>query len=165
MFTKRGPHIRSRRAFLKSLLAALVTGYLPRPPWAYCLAAPQSRGSFPFELVPPTVSGITWVHHNGRSPEMYLPETVGAGCAFIDYDNDGLMDIFLVNSGKGDFFDPQSPIRNALYKNNREGTFTDVTEKAGVASGGYGMGVAVGDYDGDGWPDLLVTQYNGVILY
>src|SRR6059058_1777750 len=106
----------------------------------------QRSGKFPFELVPSATSGITWVHHNGRSPEMYLPETVGAGCAFIDYDNDGWMDIYLVNSGKCDFFDSRPPLRNALYRNNRDGTFTDVTEKAGVSGGGYGMGVAVGDY-------------------
>ena len=68
------------------------------------------------------------------------------------------MDIYLVNSGKCDFFDPTPPLRNALYHNNRDGTFTDVTEKAGVAGGGYGMGVAVGDYDGDGFPDLYVTS-------
>ncbi len=96
---------------------------------------------------------------------MYLPETTGAGCAFIDYDNDGWMDIYLVNSGECDFFKPQPPLRNALYKNNRDGTFTDVTAKAGVQAGGYGMGVAVGDYDGDGWPDLYVTQYGRSILY
>jgi len=63
---------------------------------------------------------------------MYLPETVGAGCAFIDYDNDGWMDIYLVNGGKCDFFDPQPTLRNALYRNNRDGSFTNVTEKAGV---------------------------------
>jgi hypothetical protein len=122
-------------------------------------------GEAPFELVPPQVSGITWVHRNGRSPETFSPETVGGGCGFIDYDNDGWMDIYLVNSGKCDFFDPNPPLRNALYRNNRDGTFTDVTEKAGVPGGGYGMGIAVGDYDGDGFPDMLVTQYNGVILY
>jgi len=120
---------------------------------------------YPFDEVLPSASGIHWSHSAGKSPEKYLPETTGAGCAFLDHDNDGWMDIYLVNSGKCDFFDPQSPIRNALYRNNRDGTFTDVTEKAGVAGGGYGMGVAVGDYDGDGSPDLLVTQYNGVILY
>ena len=75
------------------------------------------------------------------------------------------MDIYLVNSGKCDFYDPDPPLRNALYRNNRDGTFTDVTEKAGVAAGGYGQGVAVGDYDGDGFPDLYVTQYGQSILY
>ena len=88
-----------------------------------------------------------------------------AGCAFLDYDNDGWMDIYLVNSGKCDFYNPNPPLRNALYRNNRDGTFTDVTEKAGVAAGGYGQGVAVGDYDGDGFPDLYVTQYGRSILY
>ena len=102
---------------------------------------------------------------NGRSPEYYLPETTGAGCGFIDYDNDSWVDIYLVNSGRCDFFHPDPPLRNALYHNNRDGTFTDVTEKAGVPGGGYGMGVAVGDYDGDGWPDLFVTQYGRSILY
>src|SRR6267154_1152452 len=96
----------------------------------------------------------------------------GSGClakfrrlAFLDYDSDGWMDIYLVNSGKCDFFTPDPPLRNALYRNNRDGTFTDVTEKAGVAAGGYGQGVAVGDYDGDGFPDLYVTQYGKCILY
>ncbi|HKV24103.1 MAG TPA: CRTAC1 family protein [Candidatus Acidoferrum sp.] len=102
---------------------------------------------------------------NGRSPEMYLPETTGAGCGFLDFDNDGWMDIYLVNSGTCDFYTPPSPLRNALYKNNRDGTFTDVTEKAGVAGGGYGQGVAVGDYDGDGYPDIYLTQYGRSILF
>ncbi|HKH98239.1 MAG TPA: CRTAC1 family protein [Candidatus Sulfotelmatobacter sp.] len=120
---------------------------------------------YPFEEIPPAVSGITWTHTNGKSPQKYLPETTGAGCAFLDYDGDGWMDIYLVNSGKCDFFNPDPPLRNALYRNNRDGTFTDVTAKAGVAVGGYGQGVAVGDYDGDGFPDLYVTQYGRNILY
>ena len=95
----------------------------------------------------------------------HLPETVGAGCAFLDYDNDGWMDIYLVNSGRCDFYEPPQPLRNALYRNNRDGTFTDVTQKAGVAGDAYGMGVAVGDYDGDGLPDLYLTQYPHSILY
>ena len=95
----------------------------------------------------------------------YLPETSGAGCAFFDFDNDGWMDIYLVNSGKCDFYKPAQPIRNALYRNNRDGSFTDVTQEAGVPGGGYGMGVAAGDYDGDGNPDLYVTQYGKNILY
>jgi len=131
--------------------------------WMQGAAAPANRALF--EDVPASNSGISFHHVNGRSPEYYLPETTGAGCAFLDYDNDGWMDIYLVNSGKCDFYDPNPPLRNALYRNNRDGTFTDVTEKAGVPGGGYGMGVAVGDYDGDGFPDLYVTQYGRSILY
>jgi len=125
----------------------------------------SETAQYPFEEILAGRSGIRWVHSNGKSPEKYLPETTGAGCAFFDYDNDGWMDIYLVNSGKCDFFTPDPPLRNALYKNNRDGTFTDVTEKAGVAAGGFGQGVAVGDYDGDGFPDLYVTQYGRSILY
>jgi enediyne biosynthesis protein E4 len=125
--------------------------------------APQPL--YPFAEVPPAASGVTWKHTAGHSAQKYLPETTGAGCAFLDYDNDGWMDIYLVNSGQCDFFSPNPPLRNALYRNNRDGTFTDVTEKAGVAGGGYGQGVAVGDYDGDGFPDLYVTQYGRSILY
>ncbi len=90
---------------------------------------------------------------------------MGPGCAFLDFDNDGWMDIFLVNSGPCDFWKPSRPIRNALYKNNRDSTFTDVTEKARVGGAYFGMGVAVGDYDNDGWPDIFVTAYGRCTLY
>src|SRR6202035_1327383 len=137
--------------------------------WTLAGACPRMAafpsGEFPFEQVPPSASGITWRHSSGKSAEKYLPETTGAGCAFLDYDNDGWMDIYLVNSGKCDFYSPNPPLRNALYRTNRDGTFSDVTEKAVAAGGGYGMGAAVGDYDGDGWPDLYVTQYGRSILY
>jgi len=129
------------------------------------VGVPQKPDRRLFEEIPAAKSGISWRHVNGRSLEYYLPETTGAGCAFFDYDNDGWMDIYLVNSGKCDFFTPEQPLRNALYKNNRDGTFTDVTEKAGVVGGGYGMGVAVGDYNADGFADLYVTQYGRSILY
>ena len=118
-----------------------------------------------FVEIPPSESGIRWVHENAMSENRYLPETVGAGCAFVDYDNDGWMDLYFVNSGPCDFFKPRKPPRNALYKNNRDGTFTDVTEEAGVAGGTFGMGVAVGDYDNDGFPDLFITSYGRCILY
>jgi enediyne biosynthesis protein E4 len=118
-----------------------------------------------FAEVLPKQSGISWVHNNAGSPERYLPETVGAGCVFFDYDNDGWMDIYLVNSGPSDFFSPKAPLSNALYHNNHDGTFTDVTNKAGVAGGSFGMGAAAGDYDGDGWQDLYVTSYGSNILY
>ena len=144
----------SRRTFLKSSAAGL------------CGYALRGAASAPlFEAVPPSASGITWVHDNAMSDSRFLPETLGPGCAFLDYDNDGWMDIYLVNSGPSDFFQPKTPLRNALYKNNRDGTFTDVTEKAGVGGGTFGMGVAVGDYNNDGYPDLFVTSYGRSILY
>ncbi len=118
-----------------------------------------------FEEIPPSASGITWIHENALSDQRYLPETLGPGCAFFDYDNDGWMDIYLVNSGPSDFYKPTKPLRNALYRNNRDGTFTDVTEKAGVSGGTFGMGVAVADYDNDGYPDIFVTSYGRCILY
>jgi hypothetical protein len=118
-----------------------------------------------FEEMPSKASGIGWVHDNAHSPERFLPETVGAGCAFLDFDNDGWMDVFLVNSGAADFFSPTPSLKNALYRNNHDGSFTDVTDKAGVAGERFGMGVAVADYDGDGWQDLYVTNYGPNILY
>ncbi|HEY2964302.1 MAG TPA: CRTAC1 family protein [Pyrinomonadaceae bacterium] len=118
-----------------------------------------------FEEVPPQVSKITWTHNNAQSVDRQLPETVGAGCAFLDYDNDGWMDIYFVNSGPSDFFTPATPLKNALYRNNHDGTFTNVTDQAGVAGGRFGMGVAAADFDGDGYVDLYVTNYGPNILY
>src|SRR5579864_1743598 len=111
-------------------------------------------------------AGISFVHDNAASPEKYLIETMGAGCAWIDYDQNGLLDLYLVNSAATQLYKPSHPLRSALYRNNGDGTFTDVTEKAGVgAEGLFGMGVAVGDYDNDGFPDLLVLGYGRCILY
>jgi len=105
-------------------------------------ATQRTPGRIVFREIPPSESGITWTHDNAHSPERYLPETVGGGCAFLDYDNDGWMDILFVNSGPSDFFHPEKPLHNALYHNNHDGTFTDVTDKAGLAiSQSFGMGV------------------------
>jgi hypothetical protein len=145
-------HAQSRRQFLQLLGWAGLVGLNAAP-------APL------FEEIPSTVSRLTWVHDNAMSPSRYLPESLGPGCAFLDYDNDGWMDIYLVNSGPCDFYQPKKPVRNALYRNNRDGTFTDVTLKAGVAGAGFGMGVAVGDFDNDGNADLFVTGYHKSILY
>lgn len=156
-------HSLSRRRFLQLLGFAGISSGIWVPPRFF---AARSEGlTQAFEEIPPSVSGINWTHVSGRSPMAHLPETVGAGCAFLDYDNDGWMDIYLVNSGPCDFYEPSPLLRNALYHNNRDGTFTDVTQKAGVPGNAYGMGVAVGDYDGDGFPDLYVTQYPHSILY
>jgi enediyne biosynthesis protein E4 len=125
-----------------------------------------SAASALFQEVPPSASGITWKHENAMSINRYLPETMGPGVAFFDYDNDGWMDIFVVNSGPCDFYRPPAPLKNALYKNNRDGTFTDVTDKAGVAGGQqFGMGCAIADYDNDGYQDILVTAYGKCTLY
>jgi len=157
----------SRRDFLRAVGYAGVGSSLgARRLFPALTSRPSSGKPEPvFESVPASASGISWVHSSGLSPEMWLPETLGAGCAFLDYDNDGWMDIYLVNSGRCDFWAPSPPLRNALYHNNRDGTFTDVTTKAGVPGDAYGMGIAVGDYDGDGWPDLYVSQYAHSILY
>jgi len=96
----------------------------------------------------------------------FLIETTGCGCAFFDYDNDGWLDIFLVN---GTRFETEWPAGEApvsrLYKNNRDGTFTDVTIKAGVARTGWGQGVCAGDYNNDGWDDLFVTYWGDCALW
>src|SRR3984957_1677376 len=111
-------------------------------------------------------SGITFQHDNTASSEKFLIETMGSGCGWIDYDQDGLLDLYLVNGAATRVYTPRQPPRSALYHNNGDGTFTDVTAKAGVgAEGVFGMGCAVGDYDNDGFPDLLVLGYGRCILY
>ena len=152
----------SRRQFLRAAGYSALASTAGHP-----LARAFAASTAPplFTEIPAAQSGITFVHTAGLSPQMYFPETAGAGCAFLDYDNDGWMDIYLVNSGPCDFYKPPKALRNALYKNNRDGTFTDVTLKAGVPGNAYGMGVAVGDYDGDGFPDIFLTQYPNSILY
>jgi enediyne biosynthesis protein E4 len=122
----------------------------------------SNTGPVTYVEVPPKVSGITWSHDNGRSDARHLPETCGGGGLFFDYDNDGWLDIYLVNSGPSDFYKPTKPIRNALYRNNGDGTFSETTEKAGVGcgqQGDFGMGASAGDFNGDGWQDLYVTNY------
>jgi enediyne biosynthesis protein E4 len=134
-----------------------------------CAATLLSRTASPVavtftDIVP--AAGIDFVHDNARTLEKYLIESMGAGCAWIDYDQDGFMDLYLVNGAATKIYTPKQPLRSALYRNMGDGTFTDVTKSAGVgAEGLFGMGVAVGDYDTDGFPDLFVLGYSRCILY
>ena len=104
-------------------------------------------------------SGLIFTTNSCPTPNKNQPETMVAGVALLDYDNDGYLDVYLVNGAAIPSLKKESPkYWNRLFHNNRDGTFTDVTEKAGVAGEGYGMGVAVGDFDNDGWPDLYVVN-------
>ena len=116
---------------------------------------PRPSGNIEFTDVT-SEAGVRFKHNSGAFGKKYLPETIGAGGAFLDYDNDGWQDIFLVNSTDW----PGSKKRrsfSALYRNNKDGTFTDVTQQVGLGVEMYGIGVAVGDYDNDGNEDLFVT--------
>ena len=108
-------------------------------------------------LVLPTVFG-------GRTENRYILETTGCGAAFFDYDNDGWIDIFLVNGATLEGTETPRP-SNRLLRNNRDGTFTDVTQKAGLVRSGWGQGVCIGDYDNDGYDDLFVTYWGHNVLY
>src|SRR5713101_2136522 len=118
-------------------------------------------------------SGIRFKQEASRTSQKYLPESMGGGVAMFDYNNDGYLDLFFVNGAqiqdpmpRGALPDKSNPrYWNRLYRNNGDGTFTDVTENAGVQGHSYGMGVAVGDFDNDGNMDLLVANLGGNILY
>ena len=118
-----------------------------------------------FREVSPSESGITWIHHNGFSPQHFLPESTGPGVAIFDYNNDGWMDILLVDSGTSSFYKPDVPLHPVLYRNNGNGTLTDVSKAAGLSADLYGQGVAVADYDGDGYEDVFISGYGKCVLY
>jgi hypothetical protein len=134
------------------------------------IAATEQRA--PADTPPPLVftdisgqAGIDFVHVSGAYGERLMPETIGSGAAFLDYDNDGDPDLFLVNSRYWEGHEGERRPRLALYRNDGRGNFTDVTEAAGLALGPYGMGVAVGDYDNDGWADLYVSAVGRNYLF
>ncbi|HEX4489381.1 MAG TPA: CRTAC1 family protein [Terriglobales bacterium] len=137
------------------------------------LAQVAKSGNAPQFVDMTASSGVNFKHEASFTSEKYLPESMGGGVAMFDYDNDGYLDLFFVNGGqlqdpmpKGAAPDKtQSRFWNRLYRNNRDGTFTDVTEKAGLQGRLYGMGAATGDYDNDGNVDLLVTNLGGNTLY
>jgi hypothetical protein len=139
----------NRRAFLETIAGGSALALLPRPALAQ---TPRVR------LTDVTAAaGLAFRHNNGAYGGKLLPETLGSGCAFLDYDADGWQDILLVSGADwpGHMRGRSSGVR--LYRNNRNGTFTDVTRTAGLDVEMYGMGVAVGDYNNDGYPDILIT--------
>jgi hypothetical protein len=151
----------SRRELLK-YVGSIGIGLTAKP---LAWASSEPRTPVTFRDVAES-AGIKFQHDNAASPEKYLIETMGSGCGWIDYDQDGLLDLYLVNGATTHVYSPNRPVRSALYRNNGDGTFTDITSKAGVgAEGLFGMGVAVGDYDNDGFPDLFVLGYGRCILY
>jgi len=147
----------------------------------FCVLAQQKR-------LPPTIqapgpsphaaSGVSFTdvtgeaglggfrHLSGSPAKDYLIETTGSGCAFLDYDNDGWLDVYLVNGATLDVLrDKTQAPRAALYHNNHDGGFTDVTDRAGVANERWGQGVCVGDFDNDGWEDLYLSNFGRNRLY
>ena len=112
-------------------------------------------------------AGISFEHKNSPTPEKNLVETMGSGCGFVDFDNDGYLDIFLVNGGRTPGSKQIGPFDHALYRNQRDGTFQLATAAAKIEPNKYyGMGVAVGDFDNDGFDDLFITNFNGPdVLY
>jgi enediyne biosynthesis protein E4 len=172
--TERADRRASRRAAagLLAIASVFVVAIPPRVPGALLRSTQEQPSLADVTLA----SGIAFVHENSATTNKYLIETMGGGVALLDYDNDGWLDVFFTNGAS--LQDPMprdaEPIKsgprfwNRLYRNNRNGTFTDMTEKAGVSDAGatrYGMGVAAGDYDNDGFADLYVTNYGGNVLY
>jgi len=169
----------SRRKFLESLcrtslvlpLEEIVSiGTLSR---CFSRGAPQP-GSTPADVSPTGVSFINVakeagldakIIYGGEHKNKYLLETTGCGVAFYDYDNDGWLDIFLVNGTRLEGFPAGQAPTNRLFKNNRDGTFTDVTLKSGLAHSGWGQGVCIGDYDNDGHDDLFIAYFGKNVLY
>jgi hypothetical protein len=148
----------SRRDLLKFMGAAFAS-----VPHARGIASTGNPVTF-VDVVPS--AGITFQHDNAATSAKYLIETMGSGCGWIDYDQNGLYDLYFANGAETRLYKPKQPLRAALYRNNGDGTFTDVTLQAGVgAEGLFGMGIAVGDYDNDGFPDLYVLGYGRCILY
>jgi hypothetical protein len=128
-------------------------------------STPSSSGPIRFEEVAQR-AGLHYVTANSSTENKNQPQTMLAGVALLDYDNDGYLDIYLVGGASIPSLVKNSPLYwNRLFHNNHNGTFTDVTEKAGVAGSGYATGVAVGDYDNDGWPDIFVASVTGNQLF
>src|SRR5580704_4409211 len=161
----RGASLMRAHAAILCLACALLLGLLG--------AGPDGHETFGNFVDITAQSGVRFQHVASHTSKKYLPETMGSGVALFDYDNDGRLDIFLVNGAPLSDPTPKGTIPqktgpkdwNRLFHQKSDGTFEDVTEKAGLSGTGYGMGVAVGDFDNDGYEDLFVTAYGGNKLY
>src|SRR5260370_35887991 len=125
----------------------------------FCVVLPAAEEStIRFEDIAQK-SGLHFTSDSSPTPNKNQPETMVGGVALFDYDNDGYLDVYFVNGAAIPSLKKESPrYWNRLYHNNHDGTFTDVTEKAGVMGEGYGMGVAIGGFDNDGWPDIFLAN-------
>jgi hypothetical protein len=186
------PHLRSRHLFQRKLLRGIliVLPLLPSAFWAqqtarsemglplasYAAGGGSAQHAHPTQNAHATaaafpqlvnITASTGIHFNHLStPEQrYIVESMSGGVALIDYDGDGYPDIYFTNAPSVDMSLAGKKAKSALYHNNHNGTFTDVTDKSGVGFPCWAMGAVVGDYNNDGWPDLLVTCYGGVVLY
>src|SRR2546426_1041065 len=166
----------SRRSLLQSLSKSSL--FLPfasglcapgRKSWVCASERPASLSSntlgYSFSDVGRSAGLQVRNYFGGEESKRYILETTGCGVAFFDYDNDGWLDIFLVNGSRLSGFPAGQEPTNHLFHNNRDGTFTDVTEKAGLVRHGWGQGVCIGDYDNDGLEDLFVTYWGHNVLY
>src|ERR1039458_3093053 len=125
------------------------------------LLAASLPGPITFDEIS-TRGGVQFTSNSGPTPQKHQPEAMVGGVAIFDFDGDGYADLYFVNGADMPSLEKTGPqYKNRLFRNNHDLTFTDVTDKAGVAGTGYGMGVAAGDFDNDGRPDLYVTSVNG----
>ena len=155
----------TRRRLLKTIPTALASALLPSS-WRTITGPGSTKAQAPFSrfVDVATSAGLTQTMYYGDSAgATYVTEIMGGGCAFFDFDNDGWMDIFILGGRRLE--NVPKGASNRLYKNNRDGTFTDVTEKAGLLDAGWAVGVCVGDYNNDGFEDLFVTYYGQNRLY
>ena len=154
----------NRRAFILLVCIVLLFGR-SRAQGRGPAAAKDSSGPIQFEDIAEK-SGLHYVTATASTENKNQPQTMVAGVALLDYDGDGFLDVYLVGGAAIPSLVKDSPVYwNRLFHNNRDGTFSDVTQKAGLAGAGYGSGVAVGDYDNDGWPDIFLANVTGNQLF